>query len=293
MAIDEVSTTQTSSSGSGGGGKFALVIVALAALALGEIYTISQLGSIRGSVESQQAAFKKELAAQIDQQISTQVAELEKSNAQQFEALKTEVSKKVPASGGGNRREIRQTRALLEQVQNEQKVQAEQFQQQISTKADQQQLGTLTQDVSATRSDLENTKKVLDSTRADLGMARSELGTLIGRNHDDIEQLRKMGEREYFEFVLDRNVSSTVAGVGLTLKKANLKRFRYTLTLAHDDMVIEKKDRNVNEPIFFYPRGSKRFFELVVNKIESNKVSGYLSTPKGAVEVASRSGGAR
>jgi chromosome segregation ATPase len=33
----------------------------------------------------------------------------------------------------------------------------------------------------------------LDSTRDDLKMARSEMGTLIARNHDEIDQLRRLG----------------------------------------------------------------------------------------------------
>jgi hypothetical protein len=150
-------------------------------------------------------------------------------------------------------------------------------------------MGALNQDVSAQRTDLENTKKVLDSVRSDLGMARSEMGTLIARNHDDIEQLRKMGQRDYFEFALDRKAPVHVAGVGLTLTKTNVKRHRFNLELLTDDVQVEKKDRTINEPIFFYVEGSKRPYELVVNEVKPDQVKGYLSTPKGAREVASRS----
>jgi hypothetical protein len=68
----------------------------------------------------------------------------------------------------------------------------------------------------------------------------------------------------------------------LILKKTSVKRHRFNLALVADDMEVEKKDRTVNEPIFFYLRGSKRFCELVVNKVESRRVAGYISTPKGA-----------
>jgi hypothetical protein len=142
--------------------------------------------------------------------------------------------------------------------------------------------------VNATRNDLDSTKKLLDTTRSDLGMARSELGTLVARNHDEIETLRKLGDRDYFEFSLDKNKAVRVANVGLVLKKTNTKRHRFNVILQADDMDVEKKDRTVNEPVFFYLKGQKRFYELVVNKVESTKVSGYVSTPKGAVEVASR-----
>ena len=42
----------------------------------------------------------------------------------------------------------------------------------------------------------------LDSTKEDLKMARSEMGTLIARNHDEVDQLRRLGEREYVEFTV-------------------------------------------------------------------------------------------
>jgi hypothetical protein len=154
-------------------------------------------------------------------------------------------------------------------------------------------MGALNQDVSAQRADLDNTKKVLDSVRSDLGMARSEMGTLIARNHDDIEQLRKLGERDYFEFTVSRKIPARVAGVGLTLTKTNLKRHRFNLELLTDDVRVEKKDRTINEPIFFYVSGSKRPYELVVNEVKPDKVKGYLSTPRGVTEVAARSEGAR
>ncbi len=161
----------------------------------------------------------------------------------------------------------------------------------IAQKADQQQLGALAQDVTATRTDLDGTKKVVDTVKSDLGMARSELGTLIARNHDDIEYLRKLGERDYFEFTLTRKQPQTIAGVGLSLKRADVKRHRFTMELQADDMVIEKKDRTVNEPVFFYIHGSKKPYEIVVNKVQSDKVVGYISTPKSAAEIASRSSG--
>jgi hypothetical protein len=296
MAIDDVPRQEalpiSPSGDSGPGLKFALIFAVLALLVVGEIYTLARISSVRSSLEARQAAFQRTLTTQLDQRFSSQLAELQNSNAQQLEAIRREnaaASKRVGSTG----KELRRARVMVEQLQNEQRQQADKLKQEIAQKADQQQVGALSQDVSATRADLESTKKVLDATRADLGMARSELGTLIARNHDEIEVLRKMGERDYFEFVLDKNQAQRVAGVGLILKKTNPKRHRFNVSLLADDMEIEKKDRTVNEPIFFYLRGSKRFYELVVNKVESTKVMGYLSAPKGAVQTATRSEGAR
>jgi len=296
MAIDDVPRQEVlpmnPPDDSGAGLKFGLIFVVLAVLVVGEIYTLARISSVRSSLEAQQAAFQRTLTAQLDQRFSSQLSALQNSNAQQLEAIRRELeaaSKRVGSTG----KEVRRARAMVEQLQSEQGRQAERLKQEIAQKADQQQVGALSQDVSATRADLESTKKVLDATRADLGMARSDLGTLIARNHDDIEALRKMGDRDYFEFVLDKNQPQRVAGVGLILKKTNTKRHRFNVSLLADDMEIEKKDRTVNEPIFFYLRGSKRFYELVVNKVESAKAMGYLSTPKGAVQTATRSEGAR
>jgi Flp pilus assembly pilin Flp len=285
MAIDEVPQQEVlrmnPADDSGANLKFGLIFVILAVLVIGEIYTLARISSVRTSLEAQQIATQRSLSTQLDQRFSDQIAALQKSHAQQLEALQQELdaaSKRMGSTG----KELRRARTMVETLQNEQRRQADRVNVELARKADQQQVGALSQDVSDTRTDLENTKKVLDATRADLGMARSELGTLIARNHDDIETLRKLGDRNYFEFVLDKKQPQRVAGVGLTLKKTNVKRHRFNLALVADDMEIEKKDRTVNEPIFFYLRGSKRFYELVVNKVESARVAGYISTPKGA-----------
>jgi hypothetical protein len=294
MAIDDNPVQEGSifstPEGPGPNRKLLVLYLVLAALAVGEIYTISQTTSLNSSVATQQARLKKELSAQLEEQISGRLANIETTNAQQLEGIKKQLDTGVKHGGP----ELKKTRAMLEKFQQEQNAQAEQLKQQIALKADQQQVGALTQDVSAAKSDLDNTKKGMESLRSDLGMARSELGTLIARTHDDIETLRKMGERDYFEFTLERKNPQTIAGVGLTLKKTNVKAHRFNLSVLADDMVIEKKDKTVNEPVIFFVHGSKKPFELVVNKVLSGKVIGYLSTPKGAEELAQRStGGSR
>jgi len=298
MAIDEVPQQGQSSAYSsepGGGPRFTVIFIILGVLVLGEIYTLSQIGSLRGSLNTQQDKMRKELHADLDQQLSERFTALANSkansNAARLEEFKQELdvaAKRVGSSG----RELRQARDIVTRLQEEQKREAERLQQELARKADQEQLGTLTQGVSATRSELESTKKSLESLRSDLGMARSELGTLIARNHDEIEKLRQIGERDYFEFTLVRRQLQRVAGVGLLLKKTNVKRHRFNLSLIVDDKDIEKKDRTINEPIFFTMQGSKKFYELVVNDVQSNQVRGYMSAPKGMVEVAARSGGA-
>jgi len=121
----------------------------------------------------------------------------------------------------------------------------------------------------------------LDTTRKDLQMARSEMGTLIARNHDEIDQLRRMGQRDYFEFTVSRKGGNQKVGtIQVELKDTNTKKNQYTINVLADDKSFEKKNRSVNEPIFFYTGGTRAALELVVNKVSKTTASGYLSVPK-------------
>jgi hypothetical protein len=294
MAIDDVPEQKAvpaqPSGDLGRGIKFILIFLVLAALAVGEFYTIGKISSLRDELLTQQNQLRKDLTAQVQDQVSTRLTAMEQQNAQQLGAVKTELDKAAKRMGsqGG---ELHRARDMVTQLQDQQQKQAEELKQELAQKADQKQLGAITQDVSANKTDLDTTKKTVNGLVADLGMARSELGTLIARNHDDIEYLRKLGERDYFEFTLDKNNPARVGSVGLTLKKTNAKRYRYNMDLTVDDVQVERKDCVQNEPVFFYVSGSKKPYEIVVNKVESKQVKGYLSTPKGVTEVAARSEG--
>ena len=260
------------------------VIIILAMLAIGEIYSITRISTVRQALESQQALMRKEL----DTQFSSKIAGLEESNAQQLTTLRTELDQTASRMGSTGQ-ELNRARAMVAGLQKRQQQQADELKKEIAKKADDEKLGALSQDVSTTQTDLASTKQNVDQLSKDLGMARSEFGTLIARNHDDIQALRKLGDRDYFEFTLTKNERQNIAGPGLTLKKTNVKHSRFDLNLLADDLQVEKKGRTVNEPIFFYLAGSKKPYELVVNKVESDRVTGYLSTPKGATqEMASR-----
>jgi hypothetical protein len=138
--------------------------------------------------------------------------------------------------------------------------------------------------------DMTGVKGDLDATKNSIQMARSEMGTLIARNHDEIDQLRRMGQRDYFEFALTRKAGpQKVGGIQVQLKSTNVKKNRYTVDVLADDKSFEKKDRSVNEPIFFYTGSSRAALELVINKVTKSGATGYLSLPKssGATTAAS------
>jgi chromosome segregation ATPase len=121
----------------------------------------------------------------------------------------------------------------------------------------------------------------LDATREEVKMARSEMGTLIARNHDEIEQLRRLGEREYTEFTIaGKNRPQKVGNVTVELRAVNVKKNQFTLNLTAEDKQIEKKNRSLNEPIFFYMSATRLPQELVINKVGKDTISGYVSIPK-------------
>lgn len=262
-----------------------VLAVVVALLVIGEIVTLSRMNSLKTSLEAAQAKSASDLTSSLEQKLSA----LEQSNLQMVEALKEDIGNSEQRVGvtQSELRRARATVAKLSRLQADQTAQAEQLKAQLAQKADSQQVGAIGQDLSATKTDLGTTKKNVDKLASDLGMARSELGTLIATNHNDIEALRKLGQRDYYEFSLTKNDKKTIAGVNLVLKKANVKHQTFNVNMLINDQVLQKKNRNVNEPITFSPDGSRKFYELVVNSVSSDKVAGYISTPKGATEVAS------
>ncbi|MGA8145009.1 MAG: hypothetical protein WB987_14065 [Candidatus Acidiferrales bacterium] len=132
-------------------------------------------------------------------------------------------------------------------------------------------------DVAATKADLEATKGKLQSTIGDLGVQSG----LIARNHDEVEELKRLGERDIFEFNLDKKTQH-VGPIQILLRKVDTKRYRYTLNVVADDKSIEKKDKTVGEPVQFYVRGARAPYEIVVFEVSKDHAKGYLSTPKSA-----------
>jgi DNA repair exonuclease SbcCD ATPase subunit len=140
-------------------------------------------------------------------------------------------------------------------------------------------VGGVKTDVASTKSDLESTKNQLKQVIGDAGV----MSGLIATNRDQLEQLKHKGDRNYYEFTLVRGAKPTlISTIKLQLKKVDDKRAKYTMTVSADDRDIEKKDKNLDEPVQFYTGKDPVLFELVVNVIDKNKVSGYLSTPKNA-----------
>jgi len=156
-----------------------------------------------------------------------------------------------------------------------------------------QQVSAVANDVTSVKSDVGGVRTDLGKTQNDLAGAISQLqavrgdltntNSVIARNHDELVLLEHKGDRNYYEFTLNKNQKKPVGTISLVLKKADPKHNKFTVLVLADDKTYEKKDRNVNEPLQFYSGKEPALFEIVVNTIDGkNHVSGYLSTPKSA-----------
>jgi cell division protein FtsB len=141
------------------------------------------------------------------------------------------------------------------------------------------EVGGAKKDIEATRTDLEATKGRLERANGDMGV----MSGLIAHNRDDLEELKRRGDRNYYEFKIAKSKTAQKVGpVQVTLNKTDQKKSKYTVTVFVDDRSIEKKDKTAGEPVQFYVRGGSRMppYEFVVFEVGKNQITGYLSTPK-------------
>jgi chromosome segregation ATPase len=248
-----------------------LAMIALAAISLAGLGVAWNATSHANAAEQALAAQYKSFQTfqQNVEALSQRLTDSEESNTQLRNQLQgvTDNLKTTQGQVTTARRQVTQTR-------DEYAKKLDGVQTQLATKANQDSVDSLNGDVNGVKSDLE-------AQKSNLQMARGELGTLIARNHDEIDQLRRMGERDYFEFTLTgKGQRSRVGSMQLELRGTDTKKNQFTLAMYVDDMRLEKKNRAVDEPIYFYTRGTRAPLELVINTVGKDKVSGYLSAPK-------------
>jgi len=159
---------------------------------------------------------------------------------------------------------------------------------QLATKASTEDVNKLGGDVTGVKNDLDVTKAKLERSMGDMNV----MSGLIARNHDDLEELKRRGDRNYFEFTLTKaKTPERVGPVQMSLNRTDSKKSKYTMTVLVDDKSIEKKDKTAGEPVQFYVKGSARMspYEIVVFDVGKNQVTGYLSTPKSAASATAAS----
>jgi len=139
------------------------------------------------------------------------------------------------------------------------------------------EVGTVKSDVASAKSNIEATEGELQRTKGDLGV----MSGLIATNSKEIQFLRDLGDRNIYQFTIDRvSGMQKVGDIQVMLRKADAKRNRYTVDVRADDKLVEKRDKSVNEPVQFYTARAHQPYEFVVNEVRKDKVIGYLATPK-------------
>jgi chromosome segregation ATPase len=187
---------------------------------------------------------------------------------------------------------------LVAQLKEQQAAREAEFQQQIGAVREesaakvadvQTSVGTVNERVGTVQQEVAATKSTLDQTLADLKTVRGDLGVqsgLIATNSKELSALRELGEKNYFEFTIQKNKPVRVANMSIQLTKADVKRNKYNMQVSVDDKRFEKKDKTVNEPVQLYVAGSRQPYEIVVNEVKKDVIVGYVAAPKVTLRAA-------
>jgi chromosome segregation ATPase len=243
------------------------------------------LGVIAYAGRSIQTRLEQELS-KADEQNKILTAQLEQANARLAD-IKGQVevtSQKV----GMTQSELAEARSRAESIRKQQAASDQKLSAAISEaqKESEAKIGAVATDVTGAKKDIEATKTDLEATKSKLDRATGDMGVmsgLIARNHDDLEELKRKGDRNYFEFTLQKSKTPQRVGpVQMALNKTDQKKSQYTMTVLADDKSIQKKDKTAGEPVQFYVKGSAKLapYEIVVFDVGKNQISGYLATPK-------------
>jgi len=255
--------------------------------------------SSRSILQSQINVLQQQLEDQTDQ------VKALKKHATDMGADIDVVTKRI----GVTAQELDTSRKFAEKLKTEQEKAKEQLASEIATKAStsdvaaarqeasskaaevqqiaEAKIGNVSGDVKKVDAKVDATAKDLADSRRDLSDAKTLLSAQIARNGSELADLRKKGERDYFEFDLAKPKKSTdmtrVGDIQLQLRKTDPKKSKYDMLIQVDDSKLEKKDRTANEPVQFLVGRDKLRYEVVVNYVDKDRIRGYLSTPKDKV----------
>ncbi len=274
---------------SGGGGlKIPILFGSVLALLGANIYLFTQLDKTKNDVKALQSSLKTEI-----QEVQQSAAVSSRASQQYAAELKDELeaARRAQAMAVGQAKldAEKKVQELERTLKQETKAVAAQMTSQISevkeqTLAVNTRVGEVSTEVGAVKTEVASTKTELEKTIGDLKRVRGDLGEqsgLIATNGKELQALKALGERNYFEFRLPKSKQpQRVGDIMLTLKKADVKKNRFTVELIADDKKVEKKDKSINEPLQFYTSKARQPYELVINEVGKDLIVGYLATPK-------------
>jgi len=275
-------------------GAFVAIFMLLALLFVSNLYTLGKLNSARQSLGSLRNDLYKRIASVqgLDEQLAAKFTLGEDRHAEQIEALKRELDRAARRLGSNTGQVLNRARTMVAHLQTEQQRQVFDLKQEIAQKADSEDLGVLSRDMSATKADVGITQRTMGVLSKDLAIARTELGDIVATDHSDVDGLRQLSDSEYYEFALNKNEQQIVDGIGLILKRTDLKQHRFSLNMIVNDQEIRNDNQNLGQPIIFYVGELKTPCQLVVLEVGYNTVKGYISAPKNLVRTERSNTGA-
>src|SRR6266436_3389589 len=287
MATNDFDETQGYTKDPGKGHKTAIVVLAvgLAAALAGDGYLISKSNHLTSDIASTQSSTQIQLSKL--NEATTTLLEQEKQRLDQMaEQLKKDV-KGVSASASIA---IKRARTEAQKAGEELGSKLTEQQQQVASELSQikdtttSKFSEVATDVDGVKANVATAQSDIEKTTSDLKRAMGDMGVmsgLIATNAKDLDALRTLGERNYFEFdITKKDAAKKVGDVTLTLKKSDPKRNRFTMDVLADDRHVEKRDKTINEPVQLYVSGNLQPYEIVVNQVTKDHVTGYLATPK-------------
>src|SRR5438874_2251763 len=251
-----------------------LLVLMMAGIAVLGIAGYSAQTKISQDLSEQQKQ-NKILTAQLDQ-ANTRIADLKS---------KMEITTQRI---GLTQSELAQAKSRAESIRKEQQSSDEKLTAQLTQaqKESDEKIGAVASEVGNAKKDIEATKGDLEATKGKLERSLGDMNVmsgLIAHNRDDLDELRRRGDRNYYEFTLQKSKSAQRVGpVQISLNRTDPKKSKYTITVIADDKTIEKRDKTSGEPVQFYVKGSSRMapYEIVVFDVGRNQITGYLETPK-------------
>src|SRR5262245_44404328 len=230
----------------------------------------------------------------VEHQLAGQIAEVNAANKRATDMASDlgVVTKRL----GVTVQELDNSRKFAERLKSEQEKAKEQLASEIATKASTTDLsaarqeattkvaevqqaadtkiGSVSGEVKTVAANLDATKKDLADSRREITDVRTSLSAQIAHNAGELADLRKKGERDFFEFDIakpKKNEMSRVADIQLQLRRTDPKKVKYDLLIQVDDSRLEKKDRTANEPIQFLVGRDKLRYEIVVNFVDKDR----------------------
>jgi hypothetical protein len=265
----------------------AAIVLVVTTFAAAEHSQVLSLRQRLDNLEKHGAWFEKETRAQIGMLAAEPVA----APAVAPEAAEN-IAKLADAQAQSNIERDALLRKLQQTQLRQQQLRAELTRVSAAATNANAQIVAVTSEVGTVKSELASRDSKMDRSLADLKRVMGDLGVqsqLIATNRKELEALRSVGDRNYFDFDIPRaGMAKRISDISLTVRKTDPKRNRFTIEVLSNDKRVEKKDRALNEPIQFYvsrPRPpydkvETEMYEIVVNEVKKDHIIGYLSTPR-------------